>query len=130
MFRVNELAEEDGPTTMNTGAAQRELSGLFLKKRRKRKRSQEHEVGTRLGKEEWIWRRRGGEGKGGRIGSKHIYRYDILEGNKTILKTEFSEYTEACSNSHNCFIVKSNYYENSSLNSRNSVSLAVPLIRS
>lgn len=64
------------------------------------------------------------------MGARHICRSEILEDNKTILKTEFGEYTEACSNNHNEFIVKSNYYENSLLNSRNSVSLAVPLIRS
>lgn len=40
----------------------------------------------------------GGEGVN-RI--KTICRYDILEDNKMILKTEFGEYTEACSNSHN-----------------------------
>lgn len=67
-----------------------------------------------------------GEEKGW-IGSKP-YAGMTFEDDKTILKTEFGEYTEACSNSHNWFIVKSNYYENSSLNSRNSVSLAVPLI--
>lgn len=60
MFRENELGEEDGDTPMNTLAAQSELSGLFLKKRRKRRRRRQgHEVGTRLGREEWIWERWG-----------------------------------------------------------------------
>lgn len=81
----------------------------------------------RVGSEEWIWESWGEEKEW--TGSKHTCRYEILKDSKTILKTAFGEYTEACHNDHNWFIVQSNSCGNSSLNSWNSVSLAVSLIR-